>query len=141
MDESFWMSQAQRRLVDASSLYNHRARLLADDFGEVRHRWSDRRGQSYSGRHIEPQLVSIGEAQALLRQHLTAADGAISAAMTAEDKERQCRAALTECEQDAAETRRLTRASLEISGRVVVEAGDIAGAANAIDARVAVLLA
>jgi hypothetical protein len=140
MDESYRMTLAQRRLSDTQAVYRHRARLVTDDFMEVRHLWPDRRGKSFADRHLDPQLDSIEHAQVQLQHQAETADTAVRMTIATEDNVRQCQAALTEFEADNQEALRLNRIASDIAGRVAVKAGAISDDAGRIDGVVAQLL-
>lgn len=140
MDHTYRMGLAKGRLADAHAVYRHRARLVAEDFAEIRHLWQDRRGKWFSDRHIAPQLTTMDDAQFHLQEQVGAAAAALQLTSAAEDRVRQCQAALTDFESDARETIRLKAATIDFAGRVALEAGAIRAEAERINAVISTLL-
>jgi len=131
------MSDASRRLEEASAIFRFKSRTTLEEFDDVSGQWTDSRGRSFGGRLLQPQRESIEDGSRLCRMHAELIASAQSEAGAAERESSAFHAARDEFESAEASTREAVQTCRDLASRATGESNRCAAEISAINSGIA----
>jgi hypothetical protein len=113
------ISDASRRLAEASAVFRYKSRATAEEYDEFAGRWDDSRARQFSLRHLQPQGEYMQQGARMCGLTSELADTARTGAENAEHELSGFYAMQGECESSIASARTSAQSACDLAERSV----------------------